>query len=96
MQKTDVVRKVAETVETVQKVSGRTVHDITADTYIYTDIDGFDSLNGVEATVILSEGLGDAELADDLFLPEKGDRDISVGEIADRICDQLNVEANAR
>ncbi|MCY3766957.1 MAG: hypothetical protein OXH06_16170 [Gemmatimonadetes bacterium] len=96
MEKTEVVRKVVEVIGNVQQESGRTLHDITAGTYIYTEIDGFDSLNGFEATVILSEGLGDAELPDDLFLPEKGDRDISVGEIADRVCDKLNVEANVR
>ena len=96
MEKTEVVRKVVEVIGNVQQESGRTPPDLTADTYVYTEIDGFDSLNGVEATVILCERLGNAELADDLFLPEKGHRDISVGEIADRVCDQQNVEANVR
>lgn len=96
MEKMEAVRKVAEAIRTVQQGSGRTPDDITADTHTYAEIDGFDSLNGVEATVILSESLGSAGLSDDLFLPAKGHQDISVGEIADRVCNLLNAEANTR
>ena len=96
MEKHEVISKVVKAICTVQEASERNHYGITEDTYVYTGIDGFDSLNGVEATVILSESLGNTELPDDLFLPEKGHRDISVGEIADRACDQLYAEANVR
>lgn len=96
MERNQVFRKVVEAIRIVQETSGRDLDGIIADTNVYAGIDGFDSLNGIEATVILSESLGNTELPDDLFLPEDGHRDITVGEIANRICDLVKAEASVR
>ena len=79
-----IVRQVIEAVAQVQQASGRSVEGIGPDTRPFNDVEGFDSLSGVEATMLLSETLG-RDLPDSVFAPEQGNRVLSVNEIADRV-----------
>lgn len=86
MGKQEIVRTVVQTVAQVQEASGRERATIDASTRPLRDVEGFDSLCGLEATVLLSESLGVA-LPDDYnpFISKDGNRALSVGEIADAL-----------
>ncbi len=84
MDRDDIVRHVISAVTQVQKTSGRSVGGIGPDTRPFKDIQDFDSLCGVEATVLLSEAVG-RELPDSVFVPQVGNRLLSVREIADGV-----------
>ena len=58
MDRQELVTKVVQTVAHVQEVSGRPSAGIGASTRPVSGVEGFDSLSGVEATVMLSESLG--------------------------------------
>lgn len=92
MERVKVFGRVVEAIRSVQETSGRGLERITPDTDVYAEIDDFDSLNGIEATVILSASFDNIELSYGLFLPEDGQRDVSVGEIVDRICSLVPID----
>ncbi len=94
MEKQETITKVVEAVTQVQEVSGRSCGGIGASTRPVQDVEGFDSLSGIEATVMLSESLG-VELPEDCnpFISEDGKRALSVGEIADTLCAYMEAEA---
>ena len=84
MNRDDVVRQVIEAVVEVQQASGRSAEGIGPDTRPFKDVEGFDSLSGVEATVLLSGTLGE-DLPDSVFTSEQGSQMLSVNEVADRV-----------
>ena len=84
MNREDIVRQVIEAVVQVQQASGRSVEGIGQDTLPFKDVEGFDSLSGIEATVLLSETLGQ-DLPDSVFTPEEGNRMLSINEVADTV-----------
>ena len=97
MDKQEIVTKVVQTVSHVQEVSGRSSAGIGASTRPVGGVEGFDSLSGVEATVMLSESLG-VNLPEDYnpFISNDGKRALSVGEIADNLSTYIGAEAIAR
>ena len=84
----DIVRQVIQAVTQVQETSGRSVGEIGADTRPLRDLQDFDSLCGVEATVLLSGAVGH-ELPDSVFVPQEGSRLLTVKEIADSVAECL-------
>ena len=84
MNRDEIVQQAIEAVVQVQQASGRSVEGIGPDTRPFKDVEGFDSLSGVEATVLLSETLGQ-ELPDSVFTPEQGTHVLSINEIAHRV-----------
>ena len=91
MDKGSVIQQVAQAVVQVQKASGRATAGIGAGPTPIGDAAGFDSLNGIEVTVVLSESLG-RELPDDnLFVSQDGRRALSIAEIADNLCKTMGV-----
>ena len=85
MDRDAIVRQVMEAVVQVQQASGRSVEGIDPDTpRPFKDVEGFDSLSGVEVTVLLSETMG-RDLPDSVFALEQGNRVLSVNEVADRV-----------
>lgn len=86
MDRDDIVRHVIRAVTQVQEASGRSVGRIGPETRPLKDLQDFDSLCGVEATVLLSEALG-RELPDSVFVPQEGSRLLTVNEIANRVVD---------
>ena len=73
------VKAIAE----IQKQSGRPVGTLDDDVLPFSNLEGFDSLNGEEVTTLLSEDLA---FGDDLN-PFEGDdgRELTIGQIADRL-----------
>ncbi len=96
MEKQDIVTQVVQTIAHVQETSGRSSAGIGASTRPVRDVEGFDSLCGVEATVMLSESLG-IDLPEDYnpFISKDGKRALSVGEIADTLSTYIGAEAIA-
>ena len=84
MDRDDMLLQVIEAVVQVQQASGRSAEGIGPDTRPFKDVEGFDSLSGVEATVLLSETLG-RDLPNSVFTPEQGGHVLSVNEVADRV-----------
>ena len=96
MDRQEIVTKVVQTVTQVQEVSGRSSAGIGPSTRPVGGVDGFDSLSGVEATVMLSESLG-VDLPDDYnpFISKDGKRALSVGEIAENLSTYVGEKAIA-
>lgn len=97
MEKSEIMEKVVDAVRQVQEASGRPVGDIGPGTCPIRDVIGFDSLNGVEATVILSESLGqDIPDGYNPFVSRHGRRALSVSEITDSLREIMKVETASR
>ncbi|MCQ3803388.1 MAG: hypothetical protein OXC98_04570 [bacterium] len=94
MNKQEILKRVVQVIVEVQEVSGRSSAGIDASTCPVFGVEGFDSLSGVEATVMLSESLK-VELPGNYnpFISEDGKRALSVGEIADSLCSYVGSEA---
>ena len=95
MDNNNIVRQVIDAVRQVQESSGRKPEGIGPNTRPFTDVAGFDSLNGVEATVILSAALGQ-ELPDSVFAPNEGNRILSINEIAENALKHISVASPNR
>ena len=95
MDRDEIVRNVIRAVIQVQEASGRNVGRIGTDIRPLKDLEDFDSLCGVEATVLLSESVG-RELPDSVFVPLAGNSLLTVNEIADRVADCLKAAQAAQ
>ena len=85
MNRESVMQQVILAVVQVQEASGRAVGGIGAGARPIGDAAGFDSLNGVEVTVTLSQSLGHELPDDNLFVSEDGRRALTIAEIADNL-----------
>ena len=97
MDKHSLIKVVIQTVSQVQELSGRPSARVGKSTCPIGGMEGFDSLCGVEATVILSESLG-VDLPQDYnpFVSEDGKQALSIAEIADSLSTYIKAEAVAR
>ena len=96
MDKQEIVAAVVQTVAHVQKVSGRSSAGIGESTRPVGGVEGFDSLSGVEATVMLSESIGiDIPGGHNPFISSDGKRALSVSEIADNLSTFIKTEVVA-
>jgi acyl carrier protein len=86
MEKTKVIEVIADVLKEIQSMSGRTPVPISATTCPIGDLADFDSLNGVEATIELSDRLGIEIPGVNGFVNEQGTKALTISEIADRIC----------
>jgi hypothetical protein len=85
MNQAEVVAVLLDVLTTIQQNSGRNIAAISGDTCPIGDLDGFDSLNGVEATVELADRLGIVIASISIFVNESGTKALSVTEIAKRL-----------
>ena len=77
---------VLEVLREVQTLSGRSWTGLDPTAKPIGHLHGFDSLSGVEATVIVEEKLGCRDLeVDSVFISEDGKRALTVREVAQRI-----------
>ena len=95
MNRDNVVSQVIDAVNRIQESSGRTAGGIGPDTRPFRDVEGFDSLGAIEATIVLSEFLGQ-ELPDSVFVPSEGNRILSVKEIAENACRYISTGGTNR
>jgi hypothetical protein len=81
-----------QVLQDVQSVSGRAWPGLDAAQKPIGCLEGFDSLSGVEATVMVEEKLGCGDLAvESIFVSEDGSHALTVKEIALRISKLLAV-----
>ena len=90
MEKSDAIDKAIDAVRQIQQESMRPVAQFTAATRPLEDIEGFDSVNCVEAACKLSEMLN-LEIPDSVFIPPKKDAPCPTFEqIADNLLRVVN------
>ena len=85
MTKTEVLQSIVDVLSFVQSMSGRKPVNIAPNTCPIGDLEQFDSLNGVEATVELSTRLGIELPGSNAFVNGDGTKALTVSEIADAI-----------
>ena len=77
-----IVRHIIE----IQTASGRSAESINEMTELFGDTNGFDSLNGIEALVLVGVDI-DKKLSTELLFPD-GDIPVTVGSLANSILKQ--------
>lgn len=87
MTKTDSLSAIVRVLNIIQELSGREYVDITESMCPIGDLNHFDSLNGIEASVLLSSELGFDLPGVSVFVNEQGTKALTVNEIADAICE---------
>ncbi len=80
----DIKEELRRAILEIQTNSGRAVPDIHDELCPIGDLEGFDSLNAVEVTCLLSDYLGH-NITNDLMLPIYPGRQLTINEIADRL-----------
>lgn len=93
MTRSDVEEKLVESIREVQTLSGRSARGLSAASSPLQDVEGFDSLNAIEALCILSKKLKREFKGDiDLFVPKtKKHSPISIREVASNISDAIGL-----
>ncbi|MGA2031211.1 MAG: hypothetical protein ABSG68_03050 [Thermoguttaceae bacterium] len=86
MNRAEVVKVIVAVLAELQSISGRPETQISEGTCPIGDLDHFDSLNGVEASVELSDRLGIDLPGVNAFVNEKGTKALTISEVADAIC----------
>lgn len=82
---------VIETVTEIQSLSGRSSAGIGGGTRPIGGLDGFDSLNAVEASFSFSEKLG-CEVTSDVSLFAANGRAYTIDEITDNLCEHISAQ----
>lgn len=82
-----ILRTIAEVVRETQDASGHPTADVVGSLRPVGDLEGFDSLLGVEATILLEQKLGVQFSTESVFVTNH--RASTVAEIADHILEQL-------
>ena len=85
MEKDEITKEVIKAITEIQKTSGRIAEGINSATKPIGGAKGFDSLNAVEATVILSKSLRYEFSANNLFVSDDGKRALSIAEISSNL-----------
>ncbi|MFA6312595.1 MAG: hypothetical protein WCV99_08285 [Sterolibacterium sp.] len=81
-----VQQMVIEVLGDIQTISGRDLIPMSGSTCAIGELPGFDSLNGIEATLEISARLGYDLEVDNLLVDESGNRALTIREIAERAC----------
>lgn len=87
----DEIRSVIlDVLQEVQRLSGHEQADLDLSDRPIGCLDGFDSLTGVEATVMIEERLGQKLQVDSVFVSEDGTRSLSLQQASARIARLLS------
>jgi acyl carrier protein len=76
---------ILQVLQEVQEMSGRPRHPLTVDMKPIGTLDGFDSLAGVEATVMIEEKLGCTLNVDSVFVSEDGKKALTLKDVCERV-----------
>lgn len=91
MTREEAFKLLIQAINRIQQLSGREIVQITPDTFPVGDLPGFDSANGLELTCELSENLSiEIPLDENILVSKNGNRALTVGEVAIRICGIVN------
>lgn len=93
MTRADVEEKLVESIREVQALSGRSARGLSAASSPLQDVEGFDSLNAIEALCILSKKLKREFKGDiNLFVPKtRKYTPISIREVASNVADAIGL-----
>ena len=86
MNQTEIEKMLISIVCRLQELSGREKVPVTAETKPLLEIPGFDSLNGVEATVEIFDELKLDLGSNDVFVVEDKNKALTISEAASRLC----------
>lgn len=87
----DAIReKVIGAIQQIQEASGRASGAIHPQTKPIEDVEGFDSMSGLEATIALSGSLGCEIRDNNLFVSGDGRRALSIAEVVDKLSKTMN------
>jgi acyl carrier protein len=89
----DVKMLILAVLREVQELSGRTWTGLADGARPIGDLDGFDSLTAIEATVMLEEKLRCKLDLDSVFVSDDGKRALSLKEISQRLAAFVNPKA---
>jgi hypothetical protein len=81
----NVIATVREILAEVQEVSGRSVTPLDGTDKVIGQLDGFDSLSSIEATVMIEAKLQFDSKCDSLFISEDGSKALTLDEVSARI-----------
>jgi len=96
MNRAEIVSVLFDVLKSIQLDSGRESIPLYGSTCPIGDLDGFDSLNGVEATVELADRLGIEIAGATVFANEAGTKALSITEVAERLStNHANAEQSA-
>lgn len=87
----EVIASVVDAIGEIQTASGRSPDGIDEATTLFGGIEGFESLNGLEVLVCVSERLGD-DIPDAALGPLRDGGSPTVGDLANRIWAHLEGE----
>lgn len=90
MTQTEIEQALVKAVCRTQESSGRDLIDVTADTRPIGELEGFDSLNGVETTVEAIEIVKKDLPFNNVFVAENKAKALTIREAAKRILSYLN------
>lgn len=89
MNRKKILDLVVETLEFIQELSGRSVpRDVTERTVPIGGLPGFDSLNGLELTIMLPDEIKWG--GKNLCVSDDGKKALSIGEVVDRLLETHN------
>lgn len=91
-----VQKAIIEVLREIQTMSGREVVPMNSSTCPIGDLPGFDSLNGIEATLQISEKLGYDFPLDNLLVDDSGHRALKISEVAERACQLMDAKTVAK
>jgi hypothetical protein len=87
----DEVRSVVRDVlHQVQQISGREWHGLDGDAKPIGHLQGFDSLSGIEATVMVEQKLGCKFDLESVFVADNGKRALTLNQISERVSKLVN------
>jgi hypothetical protein len=95
MTREEVHNTVVEVLVEIQQQSGRPISSIRSTTRPFGGLNGFDSINSVEATVLL-EGRLHCELGSNPFLPQRGGQPPKIEDIVDRLCQTMSIQSGGK
>ena len=93
MNRDEVVNVLLDVLSTIQQNSGRNCVSINENMCPIGNLDGFDSLNGVEATVELVDRLGVEISGVSIFVNESGTNALSVSQVVERLSAAISNKA---
>lgn len=76
----------------IQTISGRELIPMNGSTCPIGELPGFDSLNGIETTLQISEKLGYDFPVDNLLVDDAGHRALTIREVAERACQLMDAK----
>lgn len=83
---------IIEVLGEIQTISGRILTPMSSTTCPVGDLPGFDSLNGIEATLQISEKLGYDFPSDNLLVDDTGHRALTISKVAERVCQLMEAQ----